>query len=96
MQLASVEYLDRPEHFAFHSPERQLWCAVIGRALQDALDNAEANSEMAQRERIRSEARSWFVQNGEDFQAACNAAGIEPSLLRQRVMRMMSGAGLSF
>ncbi|MGA3304409.1 MAG: hypothetical protein ABSC26_00215 [Stellaceae bacterium] len=89
MQAVAVEYIGRSEQALHDSPERQLWCAVISRALNDALDDVATISNILQREQIRQDARSWFIRNDADFQAACNAAGYDPSVLRPRVLRMI-------
>lgn len=89
MQAVAAEYTGRSEQVLHESPERQLWCAVIGRALADAMDDVATVSNLLQREQIRQDARSWFICNGADFQAACNAAGYDPGVLRPRVLRMI-------
>jgi hypothetical protein len=72
-----------------HSPERQLWCAVIERAVQDAIDHVGAVSEGPARNRAREEARQWFIENSRDFQKTCDAAGYDPDFLRSRVLRLI-------
>lgn len=89
MRAVAVEYVGRSEQTLYESPERQLWCAVISRALQDALNDVATVSSLFQRKQICEDARSWFVRNGADFQAACNAAGYDPGVLRPRVLRMI-------
>ncbi len=93
MQAVAVEYIGRSEQVLHESPERQLWCAVISRALADAMDDVATVSSLPQREQIRQDARSWFVRNDADFQAACNAAGYDPGVLRPRVLRMIGAGG---
>ena len=78
------------------SAERQLWCAVIGRALNDALHTVGAATGEVQRDRIRDEAREWFLRNGGDFRAACESAGYDPDYLRHRFLKLMDdGAQLA-
>ncbi len=89
MQTVAVEYIGRSEQALCNSSERQLWCAVISRALQDALNDVATISSPPLREQIREEARNWFVRNGSDFRAACNSAGYDPIVLRSRVLRMI-------
>lgn len=89
MLAAAVEDIGRSEQVLHESRERQLWCAVIGRALQDALDDVATVSSHLLRAQIREDARNWFIRNGADFQAACNAAGYDPGVLRPRVLRMI-------
>jgi hypothetical protein len=93
MQAVAAEYIGRSEQVLHESPERQLWCAVISRALADAMDDVATISSLPQREQIRQDARNWFVRNDADFQAACNAAGYDPGVLRPRVLRMIGTAG---
>jgi hypothetical protein len=71
---------------------RQLWCAVIGRAVLDATDRVAAVSDSHSRRRIRDEARRWFSSNDSDFRYACESAGYDPDYLRLRVLRMLEEA----
>jgi hypothetical protein len=89
MHAMAAEYSGQNDQVHQHSPERQLWRAVISRALQDALNDVATISSVPQREQICSDARRWFVANTHDFQAACNAAGYDPSAVRQRVLRLI-------
>src|SRR3984957_3738146 len=73
----------------FSVPETRLWSAVIGRALEDALDNVATIPNGDRRNQICEEARNWFRRNGEDFRNTCSAAGYDPEALRGRVMRML-------
>lgn len=75
-----------------HSPERQLWCAVIGRALQDALSRVSAVGSTTEQERLRDDARRWITQNDGDFRRACEAAGYDPDFLRDHLMRLTAPA----
>lgn len=81
--------LSHPES---HSAERQLWCAVIGRAVQDATDHIASVSGPSERQRIRDDARAWIMRNGSEFRAACESAGYDPDYLRTRILSMMTGA----
>ena len=74
----------------FRAAERQLWCAVLGRAVQDATDHVGAVSEPEMRRRIRDEARRWFKTNCADFRHACESAGYDPDYLRVRVLAIMA------
>lgn len=76
-----------------HTPERQLWCAVVGRALEDALGNPGGISGSFAQHRAVIEARDWFEENGLDFRRACEAAGFEPDLLRHRALRLIAERG---
>ena len=86
--MGSFEPFSSP-HLTDHSPERQLWCAVIERAVQDAIDHVGAVSEGPARNRAREEARQWFIENSRDFQKTCDAAGYDPDFLRSRVLRLI-------
>ena len=72
------------------SSERQLWCAVIGRALEDAIGNVGGVTGVVARQRAVEEARHWFFQNDEDFRMVCDAAGYDPDLLLRRVLRIIA------
>jgi len=68
-------------------PERQLWCAVVERAWQDAVGAAAGPPRDEPHSRERREALQWFLDNGHDYRLACDAAGIDPDDLRHRVLR---------
>ena len=72
-------------------PERQLWCAVIDRALQDATDTRWMDADSA-RQREVLEARQWFIEDGTDFRKACDAAGVDPDYLRKRIIGLIDAA----
>jgi len=74
------------DHFA---PERQLWCAVLGRAVQDAAERVGAISQPVARRRLCDEARRWFATNSADFRYACESAGYDPDYLRARVLAIL-------
>lgn len=75
-----------------HSRERQLWCAVIERAVEDATRRAGWSSLSREQLRDRQEARRWFAENGAHYRMACDSAGIDPDLLRKHVLRMSEAA----
>jgi hypothetical protein len=77
---------------ADRSGERQLWCAVIDRALHDAMDRVAAVSEPTERLKIREDARRWFLRNGNSFRIACEAAGYDPDYLRLRILSLIGAA----
>ena len=66
--------------------ERQLWCAVVERALQDAIGPAAASARDETRRPERQDALQWFLENGHDYQMACDAAGIDAEYLRHHVL----------
>lgn len=74
--------------YAEHSRERQLWCAVIGRAVLDATAPLGPSGQTPEQARARAEAWRWFLENDVDYREACEAAGFDPDFLRSRVLRM--------
>lgn len=65
--------------------ERQLWGAVIWRAVSDAVwpgVGAEARFH-------RDQAREWFRFGGKDFRLVCELAGFDPDFIRDRVLPMI-------
>jgi hypothetical protein len=76
---------------ASQAAERQLWCAVLGRAFDDAMDRVTAVSTPGERLKKCLEARQWFVLNGMEFRTACEAAGYDPDSLRSRILPMIAG-----
>lgn len=70
-------------------PERQLWCAVLGRGVQDATDRIGTDSGSPHRHRIREDAQRWFSANGEDFRFACEMAGFDPDYVRHHVLALI-------
>jgi hypothetical protein len=72
------------------SAERSLWCAVVSRALADASDPVVAASSPEERQKLRAEARRWFILNGSEFRLACEAAGFDPDHLRSRVLAIIA------
>ena len=72
------------------SPEKQLWCAVIGRALQDATTDVDLVANVHEKRRLRDDARQWFASNGDDFRLACDGAGYDADVIRMRALRLSS------
>ena len=89
MAIQSIGTADRAT-LESRSAERQLWCAVIDRALQDALDRVSAVSEPTERHKIREDARIWFIRNGQEFRVACESAGYDPDYLRSRILTLIA------
>lgn len=83
-----------PQATADHTPERQLWCAVVGRALEDALGNAGGTSSGPVRDRAIAEARAWFMGDDLDFRRACDAAGLDPDLMRDRALQLIAASSV--
>lgn len=79
-----------------HSRERQLWCAVVYRAVQDATQayRGPGGPTLAQL-RERDEARSWFADNSEEYCYACESAGLDPDFVREHVLRFADRVDLS-
>lgn len=78
---------DASSHRGEQSRERQLWCAVIFRAVQDATQaHGPAGLSLVQ-SRDRREAREWFAENSKDYCYACESAGVDSEFLRERVLR---------
>jgi len=74
-----------------HSPERQLWCAVLERAFEDAMDRVAAvAAESAQHLSLREEAHDWFLRNGREFRETCYSAGFDPDYLRGRILSLIA------
>jgi hypothetical protein len=76
---------------ALQSGERQLWCAVLDRAFDDAMERVGAVSGPRERIKLCREARQWFVLNGLEFRVACEGAGLDPDYLRTRILSMFGG-----
>lgn len=91
MSFHLVDSGDRDGRMSSHSAERQLWCAVIERALHDAMDQIATVSGPAERRTIRQEARDWFARNGGEFRAACEGAGYDPDYLRSHILSLIAG-----
>ena len=89
MQITSDRHSDGDQR---HSAERQLWCAVLDRAMQDAMDRIATVSGAHERHKLREEAREWFLRNGDEFRSACESAGYDPDYLRNRVLSMIKPA----
>jgi hypothetical protein len=73
-------------------PERQLWCAVVERALQDAVGLTATSARDEARRRERQDALRWFLDAGHDYRMACDAAGIDAEHLRNRVLMLAAKA----
>jgi hypothetical protein len=89
VQIAADQESSSQQHY---SAERQLWCAVLDRAMQDAMDRIATVSGPHERQKLRQEAREWFLRNGDDFRAACESAGYDPDYLRSRILSMIAQA----
>ena len=69
------------------SPEQQLWCAVIDRAMQDAAKQVAAMASDREGQRLSADARCWFIENARDYRIVCELADIDADQLRIRVLQ---------
>ena len=53
--------------------ERDLWCAVVRVAVEDARKGEEC-------------AVNWFRRGGQDYRYVCHLAGVEPELVRATML----------
>lgn len=86
MRRIEVSDIEEPEDV---SRERQLWCAVVSRALQDAMGAVAASGGSMEKARLRDDAREWFLRDGRDFRVACDAAGYDSEVIRQRALPLI-------
>src|SRR3546814_1970236 len=70
------------------SPEWRMWCAVIERAFRDAVGGSGEGSGEARS--ACTEARLWFVTGDDDFRWTCEAAGLDPTLVRRHALKLMA------
>jgi hypothetical protein len=79
------------------SPERDLWVAVLGRALLDAFREAPKLNLTLQVNRNhgmyykynRDQARHFFLDGGEYFNEVCEMAGRNPQYVKEKVRKLM-------
>lgn len=73
--------------------ERDLWCAVISRAINDATlgdfrpsrdSISEFTESPADQLAARESARNWFRTGDEDFDLVCSLAGLEADAVQER------------
>ena len=95
-----ASYIQKPEasiEDRVISPERDLWKAVLGRALLDAFQNApklNLNLEMNKSHDMyfkynRDQARHFFLQGGDYFQEVCEMAGRDASYVKSKVRKLI-------
>lgn len=77
MQTATFETQMDSEHE--FTAERRLWTAVIVHAIQDWLSGSV---------RDHREAHRFLFEDDGDFNEVCSRAGMEPSHLRARLLRL--------
>lgn len=66
---------------------RQLWCAVILQALDDARG---PSWDVPEREVAR--ARAWLTQPNVDFDEVCHLAGLDPEAVRERARAVLASS----
>jgi hypothetical protein len=66
--------------------ERQLWCAVIGQAVDDATTPLGPNR---RRNMVIINARDWLMKPNRDFADVCRLAGYEPDRVRAQAIRLI-------
>ena len=79
------------------SPERDLWVAVLGRALLDAFREApklNLNLHMNKTHGMyykynRDQARYFFLEGGEYFNEVCEMAGRNPQYVKEKVRKLI-------
>ena len=79
------------------SPEKELWVAVLGRALLDAFreaPNLNLNLRMNRTHDMyykynRDQARHFFLEGGEHFKEVCEMAGRDPLYVQQKVRKLI-------
>ena len=85
----------REEHIT--SPERDLWVAVLGRALLDAFQeprNLNLTFRMNRTHDMyfkynRDQARYFFMDGGEHFREVCEMAGRDPQYVKEKVRKLI-------
>jgi hypothetical protein len=68
------------------SPEQRLFVGVIVNAAQEAAGNTFSRNRAAEPSAAQEDARSWFVEGGDDFATVCELAGLEPEEVQARVL----------
>lgn len=63
---------------------RQLWCAVIAQAIEDATSTRTSKEAL----RDKRDACDWLLGMSVNFVQACSLAGLDPEAVRDRVMHM--------
>ena len=79
------------------SPERDLWVAVLGRALLDAFREApklNLNLHMNKTHGMyykynRDQARHFFLDGGQYFKEVCEMAGRNPSYVKEKARKLL-------
>jgi hypothetical protein len=70
-------------------PEQRLFLGVILNAVEEARGAERAGERGAKAAQTRAYAAAWFKEAGEDFQAVCSLAGLEPEKVRAGVLNYL-------
>ena len=73
-----------PNHTEDLSSDKQLWCAVVGQAIDDATTTR--TSKQAQRD--KQVALEWLLHDTKHFPLICSLAGLDPVAVRERAQRL--------
>jgi len=95
-----ASYIQKPEASTGDkvvSPERDLWIAVLGRALLDAFREApklNLNLPVGKTHGMyykynRDQARHFFLQGGEYFKEVCEMAGRNPQYVKEKIRKLI-------
>jgi len=95
-----ASYIQKPEASIDDkviSPERDLWKAVLGRALLDAFQDSpklNLNLDMNKTHGMyfkynRDQARHFFLEGGDYFREVCEMAGRNPLYVREKVRKLI-------
>ena len=68
------------------NPEKNLWCSVLKRAIEDASGTVESQHHKATREAIRRATTVWFERGDRDFRMVCEMADFDPDYVQQKAL----------
>ena len=68
-----------------HSPERELWQAVLLQVIADAFESPSGVGKAVTRERVKREALDYLTQPSKDLAMLCSLAGVDMGALIYRV-----------
>jgi hypothetical protein len=72
------------------SKEKDLWCAVILQAIEDAIEPSQCPA--YQRSLLRDQARIWLTHPNKHFRDVCNLAGMDAEQVRTRAKLIIAEA----
>lgn len=64
-----------------HSPERELWQAVLLQVIGDAFESPSGIGKAVTRERVKREALEYLTRPSEDLAMLCSLAGVDMGAL---------------